>query len=46
MGKEEREEERRFAAVNFERRKHPRFVVDLPVEYRKTDHLLAERIKL
>ena len=26
-----------FATANFERRKHPRFSVDLPVEYRKID---------
>jgi hypothetical protein len=35
MGKEERETTPRFGAVNFERRKHPRFSVDLPVEYWK-----------
>ena len=35
MGKEERETEPRFGMVNFERRRHPRFVVDLPVEYWK-----------
>jgi hypothetical protein len=27
-----------FGTVNFERRRHPRFSVDLPVEYRKIDH--------
>jgi c-di-GMP-binding flagellar brake protein YcgR len=35
MGKEDREIEPRFGMVNFERRRHPRFVVDLPVEYWK-----------
>lgn len=27
----------RYGTVNFERRKHPRFNVDLPVEYRRTE---------
>jgi hypothetical protein len=27
-----------FGMVNFERRRHPRFSVDLPVEYRKIAH--------
>jgi c-di-GMP-binding flagellar brake protein YcgR len=27
----------RYGTVNFERRKHPRFSVDLPVEYSRTD---------
>lgn len=30
---EEKETKPRFGTVNFERRKHPRFSVDLPVEY-------------
>ena len=33
MRKEEEGENPRFGTVNFERRKHPRFSVDLPVEY-------------
>ncbi len=33
MEKEEREAKPLFGVVNFERRKHPRFSVDLPVEY-------------
>ena len=33
MEKEEREGKPLFGLVNFERRKHPRFSVDLPVEY-------------
>ena len=35
MGKEEKEIEPRFGTVNFEKRRHPRFDVDLPVEYWK-----------
>ena len=30
-------EKPRYGTVNFERRKHPRFNVDLPVEYRRTE---------
>ena len=33
MGEEEREKEPRFGLANFEKRRHPRFSVDLPVEY-------------
>jgi c-di-GMP-binding flagellar brake protein YcgR len=33
MEKEERKTKPLFGIVNFERRKHPRFSVDLPVEY-------------
>ena len=33
MEKEERETKPLFGTANFERRKHPRFSVDLPVEY-------------
>ena len=35
MGKEERETQPHFGVVNFERRRHPRFAVDLPIEYWK-----------
>jgi len=31
--KEEKEIKPRFGTVNFERRRHPRFSVDLPIEY-------------
>jgi c-di-GMP-binding flagellar brake protein YcgR len=31
--KEEKETKPRYGTVNFERRKHPRFSVDLPIEY-------------
>jgi hypothetical protein len=33
MGKEERETEPPFGFADFERRRHPRFPVDLPIEY-------------
>jgi c-di-GMP-binding flagellar brake protein YcgR len=33
MRKKERERKPQFGIVNFERRKHPRFSVDLPIEY-------------
>lgn len=35
--KEERREESRFGLVNFERRAHPRFSVNLPIEYWHVD---------
>ena len=38
MGKEDRETKPRFGIVNFERRKHPRFAIDLPIEYWKIRH--------
>jgi len=37
MGTEEKKIKPRYGTVNFERRKHPRFSVDLPVEYSRTD---------
>jgi len=37
VGKEEKETKRRYGTVNFEKRKHPRFSVDLPAEYSQTD---------
>jgi len=36
--KERIEKDPRFGTVNFERRKHPRFSLDLPVEYWQTDN--------
>jgi c-di-GMP-binding flagellar brake protein YcgR len=33
----EKETKRRYGTVNFEKRKHPRFSVDLPIEYSRTD---------
>ena len=38
MEKEEKEIKPRFGMVNFERRRYPRFVVDLPIEYWKIRH--------
>ena len=37
MEKEEKTTKPRYGIVNFERRKHPRFNVDLPIEYSKSD---------
>jgi len=37
MRKEEIEPKPRYGTVNFEKRKHPRFSVDLPAEYNRTD---------
>jgi len=39
---EEKKIKPRYGTVNFEKRKHPRFSVDLPVEYSQTD-LVAEQ---
>jgi c-di-GMP-binding flagellar brake protein YcgR len=38
---EEKGNKSRYGTVNFEKRKHPRFSVDLPVEYSRAD-LLAD----
>jgi len=38
MEKEGKESKPRFGTVNFERRKHPRFSLDLPAEYWQTDN--------
>jgi len=35
--KEEKEPKPRYGTVNFERRKYPRFSVDLPIEYYRID---------
>ena len=40
MKSEERESRLRYGVVNFERRKFPRFSVDLPVEYEKIDSFI------
>ena len=37
MRTEEKGTKSRYGTVNFEKRKHPRFSVDLPVEYNQTD---------
>ena len=39
MKNEEKETKARYGTVNFEKRKHPRFSVDLPVEYSRADQL-------
>ncbi len=44
MAAEERKVKLRYGTVNFEKRKHPRFSVDLPVEYSRTD-LAAEQAR-
>jgi hypothetical protein len=40
MKNEEEETKRRYGTVNFEKRKHPRFSMDLPVEYYKIGSLV------
>jgi hypothetical protein len=37
---EEKETKVRYGTVNFEKRKHPRFSVDLPVEYSRSDQFV------
>ncbi len=37
MRTEEKRTKTRYGTVNFEKRKHPRFSVDLPIEYSRTD---------
>ena len=37
MTKEEKEPKSRYGTLNFEKRKHPRFSVDLPIEYYPID---------
>ena len=37
MRAEEKKTKPRYGTVNFEKRKHPRFTVDLPVEYSRSD---------
>ena len=40
MRTEEKKIKPRYGTVNFEKRKHPRFTVDLPVEYSRSDLLV------
>ena len=40
MKNEEKETKPRYGTVNFEKRKHPRFSMDLPVEYYKIGSLV------
>ena len=39
METEEKEPKIRYGTVNFQRRKYPRFSIDLPIEYSRTDSL-------
>ena len=36
MGKEEKKPKPHYGIVNFEKRKHPRFNIDLPIEYTRS----------
>jgi c-di-GMP-binding flagellar brake protein YcgR len=42
MGTEEKETKPRYRTVNFERRKYPRFNVDLPIEYYRIDSSISQ----
>ena len=42
MTKEEKKPKPRYGTVNFEKRKHPRFSVDLPVEYYRIDSSIGQ----
>ena len=42
MRTEEKGTKSRYGTVNFEKRKHPRLSVDLPVEYRRTDLIVEQ----
>lgn len=41
MTKEEKETKLRYGTVNFERRRYPRFNVDLPIEYYEIDSSIS-----
>jgi len=41
MKTEEKETQPRYGTVNFERRKHPRFNVNLPIEYYRIDSSIS-----
>jgi len=42
MAAEEKKVKPHYGTVNFEKRKHPRFSVDLPVEYCRTERVLEQ----
>ena len=42
MTKEEKEPKPRYGTVNFERRKYPRFNIDLPIEYYRIDSSIGQ----
>ncbi len=41
MNKEEKRPKPRYGIVNFEKRKHPRFSVNLPIEYTRSDFVIS-----
>lgn len=41
MKKEEEKVKYRYGTVNFEKRKHPRFDVNLPIEYTRSDSVVS-----
>jgi len=41
MREEEKKNRPRYGTVNFEKRKHPRFDVDLPIEYIRSDSVAS-----
>jgi len=41
--KEEKENKPRYGTVNFEKRRHPRFNMDLPVEYERSGPVVNHR---
>ncbi len=45
MTREEKETKPRYGTVNFERRKYPRFNVDLPIEYYRIDSSIGQTSK-
>ena len=46
MTKEEKEPKPRYGTVNFDRRKYPRFSVDLPIEYYRIDSSIGHSGKV
>ncbi len=42
MKTEEKKDKPRYGTVNFEKRSHPRFSVNLPVEYRRADPIVEQ----
>ena len=42
MAAEEKKVKPHYGTVNFEKRKHPRFSVDLPVEYSRTERVVEQ----
>ena len=42
MAAEEKKVKPHYGTVNFEKRKHPRFSVDLPVEYGRTERVVEQ----